>query len=109
MMVMRSTAYERLRQTRPTGPVRVVLQGPEWRVVATDLPDENGVLQTQYLIEVTELSDKDLLGQQRWHELTGQSAQVEWVIVARRFLDELLKQAGEIPGGEIQSSEEEDA
>ena len=76
---------------------RVVLQGETWRVVADTVIGQSGVSQTDYLIEVTDAQDKDLLGVQRWHQLTGKSAMHEWVSIARFFLDELLKAAGEQP------------
>lgn len=75
----------------------IVISGPMWRVLRAELPDQHGVLRREYLIEVTGPKDKDLLGVQRWHELTSKSAMVEWVTVARHFLDELLKAAGETP------------
>jgi hypothetical protein len=74
---------------------RIVLEGPCWRVVATELPDSNGVVQREYLIETTEPKDRDALGVQRWTQLTHKSAMVDWVTIARRFLDVLLKAAGE--------------
>jgi hypothetical protein len=73
----------------------VVLQGDIWRVIRAELPDSNGVIRTEYIIETTEPKDKDLLGVQRWHQLTSKSAMVDWVMVARKFLDKLLKAAGE--------------
>ncbi len=77
---------------------RIVRQGEFWRVVCLgERPDSNGVLRPDYVIEVTDAQDKDTLGVQRWRSLTHKSAMSEWVIVARRFLDELLKQAGEVP------------
>jgi hypothetical protein len=76
---------------------RIVLTGPEWRVVALELPDAHGVARTEYIIEVTEPKDKDRLGVQRWRELNDKSAWGDWMRVARRFLDELLKHAGEKP------------
>jgi hypothetical protein len=76
---------------------RIVLSGECWRVVALERPDANGVLRTDYVIDVTDHRDVDSLGVQRWHTLTGKSAMHEWVTIARRFLDVLLKQAGEEP------------
>jgi predicted metal-dependent peptidase len=76
---------------------RVVLDGPHWRVVAVELPDQHGVAQLEYIIEMTEPKDRDALGVQRWTQLTSKSAMVDWVRIARRFLDELLKAAGEKP------------
>lgn len=81
-------------------PPRVVLSGPTWRVLADTVEGQDGLPQLDYLIEVTEPNDRDLLGVQRWHQLTGKSAMVEWVGVARHFLDELLKAAGETPNAE---------
>jgi hypothetical protein len=78
---------------------RVVIQGETWRVLAETVEGQNGLPRTDYLIEVTTPEDRDLLGVQRWHQLTGKSAMVEWVTVARHFLDELLKAAGETPNG----------
>lgn len=77
--------------------VRVVLEGTTWRVVANTIEGENGAPRLDYLIEVTEASDRDLLGVQRWRQLTGKSAMVDWVTVTRHFLDLLLKAAGETP------------
>jgi hypothetical protein len=73
----------------------IVLQGDIWRVVRAELPDSNGVIRTEYIIETTEPKDKDLLGVQRWHQLTIKSAMVDWVMVTRKLLDKLLKAAGE--------------
>ena len=78
---------------------RVVLERPTWRVIADTVIGPEGLPRTDYLIEVTDSSDKDLLGVQRWHQLTSKSAMHEWVTVARYFLDELLKAAGEKPNG----------
>ena len=80
---------------------RLVLSGKEWRVLAVERPDQHGVLRTDYVIEVTEPKDVDLLGVQRWHEVTGKSAMVEWVTLTRHFLDVLLKAAGEKPDAQL--------
>lgn len=76
---------------------RIVLQGETWRVVADTIDGPDGLPRLDYLIEVTEASDRDLLGVQRWRQLTGKSAMVDWVQVTRHFLDLLLKAAGETP------------
>jgi hypothetical protein len=76
---------------------RVVLQFPDVRVVCVELPDPHGVFRTEYIIEVTEPKAKDAMGIQQWKRLTDKSAWTEWMTTARRFLDELLKAAGEAP------------
>jgi hypothetical protein len=78
---------------------RVVLSGELWRVLALELPNQHGVLETEYIIEMTEPKDKDRLGTQRWHELDGgkNTSYTDWMRAARYFLDELLKAAGEEP------------
>lgn len=82
------------------GTARVVLEYPAVRVVCADLADEHGVLRPEYIIEVTEPKDRDRLGVQRWRELGDKSAWSDWMRVARRFLDELLKAAGETPNAD---------
>jgi hypothetical protein len=77
----------------------IVLQEKCCRVVRTELPDSNGVIRTEYVIETTEPKDRDLLGVQRWHQLTSKSAMVEWVSVARTFLDRILTDIGEEKNG----------
>jgi hypothetical protein len=76
---------------------QIVLSGPQWRVVRVELPDANGVLRPEYLMEMTEPRAVDAMGVQQWSRLTDKSAYSDWVRLARRFLDELLKHAGEIP------------
>jgi hypothetical protein len=76
---------------------RVVLSGNTWRVIADEIEGPDGLPRLDYLIEVTEASDRDLLGVQRWRQLTGKSAMVDWVNLSRHFLDLLLKAAGETP------------
>jgi hypothetical protein len=83
-------------ECRVTEP-RIVLQGDIWRVVALELPDAQGVLNIHHVIEWTDPSEKDLMGVQRWHELTGKSAMGDWVRVTRKFQDKLLRDAGETP------------
>ena len=74
---------------------RVVIGREFWRVVAVERPDDHGVERTDYVVELADPKDRDLLGVQRWRELTGKSAMVDWVTASRFFLAELLKAAGE--------------
>lgn len=76
---------------------RLVLSGKDWRVVALELPDQHGVARLEYVIELPD--GKDAMGQPRWRELTSKNAMSDWVIVARKFLDQLLLAAGEKPDG----------
>jgi hypothetical protein len=76
---------------------RVVLHGELWRVVALELPNQHGVLETEYIVEMTDPNAKDRLGVQKWTELIDKSAWTDWMRAARYFLDELLKAAGETP------------
>jgi hypothetical protein len=78
---------------------RVVLQGPLWRVVAAELPNQHGVLNTEYLVELTDEKATDLLGVQQWKQLKDASAHSDHIKAWRYFLDELLKTAGETPNG----------
>jgi hypothetical protein len=76
---------------------RIVLQGALWRVVAADLPNQHGVIETEYFVELTEPKAKDLLGTQQWKELKDSSAHGDHIKAWRYFLDELLKKQGETP------------
>lgn len=69
---------------------RIVLQGDVWRVIELEKPDEHGVLRPVVYIEMTEPKDKDLLGTQRWHQLTTKSPHSEWEIFATKLLDRVL-------------------
>lgn len=76
---------------------RVVLSQASWRVLAIELPNQHGVLETEYIIELADPKDVDRLGVQRWRELADKAAWSDWMRAARFFLDELLKAAGEKP------------
>lgn len=76
---------------------RIVLSGHDWRVVAIELPDQHGVIRTEYIIELTHAKAKDAMGTQIWTALYDKSALGDWVKAGRRFLDALLEAAGEQP------------
>jgi hypothetical protein len=86
---------------------RVVLHGEWWRVVALELEDAHGVLNTEYVIEQTEPKSKDRLGVQQWKELKDNSALGDWIRATRAILDELLKAAGEKPNNEPKQPQRE--
>jgi hypothetical protein len=77
---------------------RVVLQGPLWRVVAAELPNQHGVIELNYVVQLTDQKDQELYGEfTTWRELKDSSAHGDHVRCWRFFLDELLKAAGETP------------
>jgi hypothetical protein len=76
---------------------RIVLEREWWRVIAIELPNQHGVLETEYVIEQTEPKAKDRLGVQQWKELKDSSAHSDHIKCWRYFLDELLKKQGETP------------
>jgi hypothetical protein len=86
---------------------KVVIARDLWRVVKLELPDQHGVLRTEYVCEMTHPKAKDRMGVQQWYELKADSALSDQVRAWRFFLDELLKAAGEEPQYESQQPERE--
>jgi hypothetical protein len=77
---------------------RVVLSGELWRVVAVELPNQHGVVELQYVVQLTDARDKEHYGVlTTWRELKDANAMGDHVKCWRYFLDELLKAAGEEP------------
>lgn len=66
-----------------------VLRGA-WRVVEDRRDDQHGVPRVVRLVEMTEDTKRDAMGQQVWERLTTKSSHSQWELLATALLDHIL-------------------
>lgn len=78
---------------------RVILEGPtalenvRWRIVLCQKEDANGVPREVRFVEVSDTSDVDAMGCQRWRQLTSKSERSSWELVCGAAIDLALEKA----------------
>ena len=75
----------------------MVLEEEFWRCVAVELPNQHGVLETEYIVEMTDPKSVDRLGVRQWREIRDSSAHSDHIRLWRYLLDRVLADAGEEP------------